>query len=149
MYVVTLPSALIVLQDAAVDIYHRTAVDKILPYTEQFDNISWWMSAGVVNSLCEIIMAPYCMQFTQLLISGINLEKHANYPRGVASNVLYEKSRVWISHYHHSPAIRKRMTGIVSHTHKIVHRFNAAVCEHMPKMANYLELLNNTMADGN
>ena len=50
MYVVTLPSALIVLQDAAVDIYHRTAVDKILPYTEQFDNISWWMSAGVVNS---------------------------------------------------------------------------------------------------
>ena len=130
------------------DVYHRTAIDKLLPYAEQFDNLSWAMSAGIVNSLCEIIMAPYCMQFAQLHIPVMNLEKSAKYPKGMPASVIYEKSRTWISRSHHSAAVRKLMTGVVSHTYKIVHRFNAAVCEHMPETVNYIEQLN-SMTDSN
>lgn len=67
--------------DAAVDIYHRTLLDYVMPYLNDFDQLSWYMSAYVNNLRLSILAPKFCSIYRQLEIDT-SVQEHGKYPRG-------------------------------------------------------------------
>ena len=67
--------------DAAVDAYHRTGVELVLPWRTVFDDVSWYMSAYMVNLLLGAMAPAYCHVYRQITIEE-KLTHGGVYPKG-------------------------------------------------------------------
>jgi hypothetical protein len=79
--------------DQIVVAYHTETVTLLLPYTERFDNVSWWYCGTVQNALCAALYNNHRMQFNALRALSWESNFSPRYLR--ASNFLFPLT--WIS----------------------------------------------------
>lgn len=64
--------------DSAFNAFHYRAVDHILPYPTQFDNISWWWSGFYSKIMCDIMFPGQTVVLTKINAQN---PQHRKYPR--------------------------------------------------------------------
>ena len=142
------------LQDACVEAFHRTAVHHLLPYTPRYDNFSIWMSAIITNIAADLIITPYCMLFNQIIVQE-SLQKHDEYPHEMKtqsflqkhkgySHVLknrdsYRQGMAFVAKLHRSKAVRERAKTVKDWRTYLPGKC-FSMCLRMPKQINYIEL---------
>eukprot|EP00117_Sycon_ciliatum_P029381 scpid67908/ scgid23408/ len=68
--------------DAALDIFHRSVVDQLLPYTTGFDTYNWWMASETSSYRSSAMFAPYCNTYRAVVHDPRANEHWGNYPQG-------------------------------------------------------------------
>ena len=52
--------------DSALNAFHYRAVDHILPYPTQFDNVSWWWSGFYFKAVCDVLFPGQTVVLTKI-----------------------------------------------------------------------------------
>ena len=119
--------------------FHRTAVHHLLPYTSRYDRVSFWMSAAIMNIAADLVMAPYCMVFSQIMVLD-GLQKHNDYPKMMKVKDLYRQGMAFIAKFHRSKAVRERAKAVEDWRHYTPKCFPMQ-CFQMSRKVNYIDLL--------
>jgi hypothetical protein len=64
--------------DSAFNAFHYRAVDHILPYPTQFDNVSWWWSGFYSKIICDVMFPGQTVVLTKI---NARNSRHRKYPR--------------------------------------------------------------------
>eukprot|EP00117_Sycon_ciliatum_P038384 scpid83128/ scgid28533/ len=65
--------------DAAIDIFHRTAINPVLPYPTAFDSVSWWMASETTSYRSAAAFSDYCNTYREVVLDRRG-NMHAEYP---------------------------------------------------------------------
>jgi hypothetical protein len=69
--------------DGMKNAFHREAVAVMLPYIEDLDNMSWWMSQGLQFQLVSGCLSGYSVILGGYMEGPEELMEHGPYPRGL------------------------------------------------------------------
>lgn len=104
--------------DPIVASFHRTAVDILLPFTEKFDNASWYASGIIADVFASAVVPSYCHVYEEVLIELAN-QQHTEYPKDMDAQLLVDyvndclSNASFMDYRHDTPAweLRKKLAG--------------------------------------
>jgi hypothetical protein len=73
--------------DQIVVAYHWETLPVLLPYTEVFDEESWWYCATVQHALCSVLFRNHTIMFNAVEAVNLQHRYHGEYKRSRAFNV--------------------------------------------------------------
>ena len=83
--------------DPILSAYHRHGVDILLPYSERFDNISWYASAIMSDMYASAVIPSHCYVYQEVLIE-LSQQVHTDYPKHIDLNLIFGQINNCLSH---------------------------------------------------